>query len=64
MEYQDWLTRGQVASALHISTEYVQALTKNGRLEYVVSPLGRLYDPASVEAAKEAGIGRLRKRAG
>jgi hypothetical protein len=62
MEYENWLTRGQVAKELNISSDYVQILTKNGRLKYVVSPLGRIYNPASVAAAKAAGVGHIRKR--
>jgi hypothetical protein len=62
VSYETWLTRGQVANELGISTEYVQSLSKNGRLEFVVFPLGRLYNPASVAEAKAAGVGHMRKR--
>ena len=60
--YETWLTRAQVAAELSISTEYVQALTKSGRLLYTLTPLGKLYDPGSVSEAKAAGVGKLRKR--
>jgi hypothetical protein len=63
MNYDGWYSRAQVAKALDISTEYVQSLTKSGRLQFAQTSLGRLYDPESVDAAKAAGIGQLRRRA-
>jgi hypothetical protein len=62
MQYENWLTRAQVARSLEISSEYVRVLTRNGRLAFINTQLGRLYDPASVEEARAHGVGQMRAR--
>ena len=50
METTAPLTRSQVARRLGVSSEYVRDLALSGRITYQETPLGRLYDAASVEA--------------
>ena len=64
MDYAGWMSRAQVAEALGVSGEYVAILARSGRLEFVQTAVGRLYSPHSVDAAREAGVGRMRKRVG
>jgi excisionase family DNA binding protein len=49
-ETQNVMTRSQVARRLGVSAEYVGQLSAAGRLNFVRTPLGRLYDAAEVEA--------------
>ena len=39
----------EAARRLELSAQRVRALADEGRLAYVMSPLGRLFDPAEVE---------------
>ena len=50
----EFLTRGQVATRLGVSPERVRQLAQSGRLRWVETPLGRLYDPESVAAVIRA----------
>ena len=54
METTEQLTRSQVARRLGVSSEYVRDLALSGRITYCETPLGRLYDAASVEAFAQA----------
>lgn len=45
-----WLTLTQVAVRLGVKSPYtVSWYCATGRLQYITTPLGRLYDPTSVE---------------
>jgi len=50
MDTTQLLTRSQVACRLGVSSEYVRSLALAGRLPFLDTPLGRLFDPAAVEA--------------
>ena len=53
------LTTSQTARKLELSRERVRQLVQEGRLKAAVTPLGRLYDSASVERlAKERRLQR------
>jgi predicted site-specific integrase-resolvase len=54
-----WLSPLQAARRLHLSPERVRQLLKEGRLAHVVTPLGRLISPESVDALAET---RRRRR--
>lgn len=45
-----WLTTGQAAKALGVSTTRVLALARSGRLPHIRTGHGRLFDPAGVDA--------------
>lgn len=54
MEVTHWLSLGQAARRLGVSPQMVDVYCRTGKLTYVTTPLGRLFDPASVERlAKE-----------
>jgi excisionase family DNA binding protein len=44
-----YLSVGRTASILGISVDRVRQLAKTGKLQFVRTPRGRLFDPASVE---------------
>lgn len=50
MDIAEHLSRSQVAHRLGVSPEYVRTLALSGRITYIETPIGRLYDAASVEA--------------
>lgn len=54
MDTTSSLTRGQAASLLGVSPEYVRQLALAGLLTYVETPLGRLYDAESVHQLAES----------
>ena len=62
MEITSWYSRAQVVACLNISPEYVRVLTNKGRLRFIETAVGRLYDPASVAEVGAQGVGRMRKR--
>jgi len=48
--FSSWLTASAAARRLSVSSERVRQLVRAGRLTFVSTPLGRLIDPASVDA--------------
>lgn len=60
---QDWLAPVEAGKALGVTSARVRQLISAGQLEAVRTPLGRLVDPASVDAlrrereARKAGDG-------
>lgn len=46
----EWMTTGQVARALGVSSTRVRQLSDEGRIAHLSTALGKLYDPAAVEA--------------
>jgi excisionase family DNA binding protein len=59
LDHNSWLTPTQAARVLQISAERVRQLVRSGRLNAVLTPLGRLLPRAAVEAEAE----RRRRRA-
>lgn len=58
-----WITPSQAARRMKVSAQLVGWLCRKGRLEHVVTPLGRLIDPESVEQlVKERETREARKR--
>ena len=50
----DWLPTSEAARRLGVSAEYVRQLANAGKLAYERTALGRLIDPASVEALRRS----------
>lgn len=43
------LSTAEVAALLGVSTDRVRQLAREGRLDYSLTPYGRLFDPAEVQ---------------
>lgn len=48
----DWLTGSAAARILGVSHKTVKGWSDQGKLTYLDTPLGRLYDPQSVEKVR------------
>jgi excisionase family DNA binding protein len=56
------LTLGQAAKRLDVSVARVLQLVTQGRIPYTQTPLGRLYDPVTVEQLRRERMQRLERR--
>jgi excisionase family DNA binding protein len=56
LEDNKWMTPTQAARMLGVSPIRVRQLMKDGKLEYTVTPLGRLVDTESVEARRASRV--------
>ena len=48
-----WPSRMEAARRLGVSVEWVDRLARDGRLPYVTTALGKLYDPDAVDRLAE-----------
>jgi excisionase family DNA binding protein len=60
MEQNTWLSPSEAARSLNISSEYIRKLCLQGKLAYVLTSLGRLIDPESVETFRASWLPRNR----
>lgn len=47
--YRDWISMATVADKLGLSIQRANHHVLNGRMKYITTPLGRLFEPNSVE---------------
>jgi hypothetical protein len=64
VDASNWLSGGEVAGELGISTVAVRQAALANALRFITTPGGRLFDPASVEQYKRQRAMRLAGRRG
>lgn len=64
MPHAEWFTPAEAARILGITPQRVRQLTAEGRLNFERTRLGRIIDPASVEAFRQEREARLAARGG
>ena len=58
----EWLTPAQAGARVGLTAQRIVQLARAGEVEHVLTPLGRLLDPADVERLAEERRRRRRER--